>query len=40
MTGGTKTNLFFQRSELNTLILDAHITIRHPNVHKYALRMV
>jgi hypothetical protein len=40
MTGDTKMNLFFQRSELNTLALDAHITFRHSNVHKYALRKV
>jgi hypothetical protein len=37
MTGNTDKNLFFETGVLNTLILDAHITFRHMNVHKYAL---
>ncbi len=40
MMDHTKTNIFFQRSEMNTLILDAHITFRHSTVHKYALQKV
>jgi hypothetical protein len=40
MTGETCMNLFFGSSELNTLILDAHITTRHSIIHKYALQMV
>jgi len=35
MTGDTSRNIFFGRGKINTLILDAHTTFRHLNVHEY-----
>ncbi len=31
-------NLFFERGALNTLIVASHITLRHIDVHKYAVQ--
>jgi hypothetical protein len=41
MTGSTEKNLFFPKNKpINTLVLDAHISLRHLNVRNYASKAV